>query len=201
MSHTSVPFPPKHLLGSCSHLDQEERFVSFVDRISSRAMSLSWRLVGGDTAAAEDVVQDSFIAAWKALPDFREDSSLDTWFFRILVRRAHNYRRWKSLRTFWKDPGEAECTDPNPMPEGDPFIRSMILEALNRLTHRQRETFVLVYLEGFTITESAEILKLRPGSIKSHLHRALTHLRSDLKHIKANSSPDDHRNYGDNHEA
>lgn len=185
MAHTTVNASPSPLTRPRAGLAQEEAFREFVDRAAPRAMRVAWRLVGGDSSAADDVVQEAFMAAWKALPGFRGDSTLDTWFFRILVRRAQNYRRWRSLRTLWSDPTERESADPKPVPCGDPLIRRRIVQALDGLTHRQRESFVLVHMDGFTVREAASILGLRPGTVKSHLHRALRHLRIDLEDLNS----------------
>ena len=78
-------------------LDLEQRFSLFVGTHRERARRLAWRLVGGDDGAAEDVTQDAFVKAYQGLSTFREEASLETWFYRILVRQAHNYRRWRSV--------------------------------------------------------------------------------------------------------
>ena len=73
----------------------EERFSALVASHRERALRLAWRLVGGDEAAAEDVAQEAFVSAYRALPRFRGDARLETWFYRILVNQAHRYRRWR----------------------------------------------------------------------------------------------------------
>ena len=78
--------------------DLEQRFSAFVATHRDRARRVAWRLLGGDESAAEDVAQDVFVKAYRALGRFREDSKLETWFYRILVRQAHNHRRWRALR-------------------------------------------------------------------------------------------------------
>ena len=59
-------------------------------------------------------------------------------------------------------------------------MRERIAQALAALTRRQREVFVLVHLEGYSVREAAELLERSPGTLKSHLHRALIALRCDL---------------------
>lgn len=197
MSHPIVKASSAPLAISQVDPAREEAFRAFVDRAAARAMGVAWRLVGGDSTGAEEVVQDAFAAAWKALPGFRGDSTLDTWFFRILVRRAHNYRRWRGLRTLWCDPMEREWVDPHPAPTGDPMLRQRILQALDRLTQRQRDSFVLVHMDGFSVKEAASILALRPGSVKSHLHRALQHLRTELADLKSADPRSEKRDTGE----
>lgn len=162
--------------------DVEREFEAFVDSHRDRAVRLAWRLVGGDHAAAQDVTQDAFVSAYRSLAKFRGEANLSTWFYRILVRKAHSYRRWLAVRTLWS--GEAaDLPHPAVDAPGDPALRRRITEALARLTRRQREAFVLVHLEGFTVREAAELMGSREGTLKSHLHRALRHLRVDLAEL------------------
>ena len=88
--------------------EREECFSTFVALQRDRARRLAWRLVGGDEAAAEDVTQEAFVKAYQALDSFRGEASLETWFYRILVRQAHNYRRWRAVRTLWQRESEEE---------------------------------------------------------------------------------------------
>ncbi|PIQ05004.1 MAG: hypothetical protein COW73_06800, partial [Nitrospirae bacterium CG18_big_fil_WC_8_21_14_2_50_70_55] len=78
------------------------RFRALVEEQRERAVRLAWRLTGGDRAAAEDVTQDALVAAYRALPRFRDEARLATWFYRILVRQAHSYRRWQRVREAWR---------------------------------------------------------------------------------------------------
>lgn len=162
-------------------VDREARFQAFVSSHRQRAVGLAWRLVGGDREAAEDVAQDAFARAWKALPRFREEAQLSTWFYRILVRQASNHRRREGLRRGWRaltgrEP-DREVVSP------DAPLRKRISAALDQLSAGQREAFVLVHLEGFTVTETATALGKAEGTVKSHLHRALKSLRGELAEL------------------
>jgi RNA polymerase sigma-70 factor (ECF subfamily) len=169
---------------SIAAADLERRFAAFVASHRDRARRVAWRLVGGDEAAAEDVAQEAFVKAYRALGRFREDSKLETWFYRILVRQAHNYRRWSAVRRRWSGGSEADLADPSAPAPSDPGLRRRIVEALDRLTRRQREAFILVHLEGFTVSESAALLGKPTGTVKSHLHRALRTLRTELADLQ-----------------
>ena len=70
--------------------------------------------------------------------------------------------------------------------DGDPGLRSRITTALDALSHRQREAFVLVHLEGLTVREAADFTGSPVGTLKSHLHRALTKLRNELGDLREN---------------
>jgi RNA polymerase sigma-70 factor (ECF subfamily) len=160
--------------------DLEARFAAFVREHRDRAVRTAWRLLGPDAEAAEDVAQDAFVRAYLGLGRFRGDASLGTWFYRILVRQAASHRRWRRLRERWGGLGNPEAPDPAPEAPGDPALRARISTALDRLSRTQREAFVLIHLEGFTVNEAAGIMGKAPGTIKSHLHRALRSLRGSL---------------------
>ncbi len=85
-----------------------------------------------------------------------------------------------SLRERWGGWGDPAAADPRPPPSGDPLLRRRIGEALAALSRTQREAFVLVHLEQFTVTETAAIMGKAEGTVKSHLHRALGALRREL---------------------
>jgi len=160
-------------------------FDAFVGTYRDRAVRLAFRLLRGDAAAAEDVTQNALLRAHRALANFRQEASLDTWFYRILVREVYRHRRWQAVRRMWS----AEITEArepvDERPSGDPGLRRRIAKALEQLTAAQREAFVLVHLEGFSISETAAILGKATGTVKSHLHRALESMRSDLADLRA----------------
>ena len=70
--------------------DLERRFSRLVAEHRDRAVGLAWRLLGGDSAAAEDVAQEAFLRAYRSLRTFREEAVLSTWFYRILINEADN---------------------------------------------------------------------------------------------------------------
>jgi len=163
--------------------DRDERFSAFVATHRERARRLAYRLVGGDEAAAEDVAQEAFVRAYTALDRFRGEATLPTWFYRILVRRAQNYRRWRAVREAFTGLWSGDAADPTPA--GDPGLRRRITAAVATLTRSQRVPFVLVHLEGFTVREAAAVLGKPEGTVKSHLHRALRTLRTELADLRA----------------
>ena len=161
-------------------LELEQRFRLFVASHRDRALRLAWRLVGGDDAAAEDVTQEAFVKAYQALGQFRGEASLATWFYRIVVRQAHHYCRWRTVRETWGALWNGRLTHSAALAAGDPLLRRRIADALAQLSRSQRETFVLVHLEGYSVREAAALLEKPEGTVKSHLHRALLTLRSEL---------------------
>jgi RNA polymerase sigma-70 factor (ECF subfamily) len=158
-------------------------FAAFVEARRDRAVRVAFRLLGGDEAAAEDVAQNAFLRAHRGLPRFRGDSSLDTWFYRILVREVQRHRRWQAVRRLFGGDPESAPEPVDPRPAGDPALRRRIADALERLPRGQREAFVLVHLEEQTVAEAAAVLGKAVGTVKSHLHRALSALRRDLADV------------------
>jgi RNA polymerase sigma-70 factor (ECF subfamily) len=165
--------------------DREQLFRTFVNSHRDRAVRLAWRLTGGDGAAAEDVAQDAFFKAYKVMAQFREESSLATWYYRILVRQAHSYRRWRAVRERWSQLWAPDMPNPYFGEPPDPRLRQRIVQALDHLPRGQREAFILVHLEGFTISEAAAVLKKSSGTVKSHLHRGLQALRTALADLNS----------------
>jgi RNA polymerase sigma-70 factor (ECF subfamily) len=162
------------------------RFDALVRAQRERVIGLAWQLVGGDRAAAEDVAQEAFLRAYRALPRFRDDAALETWLFRIVVRQAANHRRWAHLRRRLglDAPAPDDSLPAAAVPQGDPALVRRIAGALERLSGGQREVFVLVHLQGLTVVEAAELLGRAPGTVKSHLHRALVTLRAELADLE-----------------
>jgi RNA polymerase sigma-70 factor (ECF subfamily) len=171
-----------------------DRFMTLVKEERDKAIAIAYHMTS-DREAAKDVVQDAFYKAYKALPRFRGESKLSTWFFRILINQAKNYCRRRWLKNRWQSLHLHESQQntgldrPSEDPLPDSFamgaqLRQKIGVTLQRLTANQRAAFGLVHLEGMTVTETAKVLGLSPGTIKSHLHRALKKLRKDLFEFK-----------------
>ena len=170
--------------------DLERRFSRLVAEHRDRAVGLAWRLLGGDSGAAEDVAQEAFLRAYRGLGKFREEAVLSTWFYRILINEAQRYRRLRWLRRRVADEGAEEVAGARQQGPGDPGLRRRVARAIDRLPRGQREAFILVYLEGFTIQETAVTTGKALGTIKSHLHRALKSLRAELDDLRPAQKPD-----------
>jgi len=164
-------------------IDRERAFAAFVTAHRDRAVGMAWRLVGGDGAAAEDVAQEAFARAHRALGSFRGEASLSTWFYRILVNEAQRHRRWRWVRERFGGAMPDDPADPAPSPAGDPALRLRVARAVAALPRGQREAFVLVHLDGLSLREAAEATGRATGTIKSHLHRAVHALRAQLADI------------------
>jgi len=158
-------------------------FARFFESHVARARRLAWRLVGGDEAAADDVVQEAFAKAYRGLAGFRAEARLETWLHRIVVNEAASHHRRQRLWRLLIGGAPPEPTTPGDL-QGDPGLRRIISGAVGRLSRGQREAFVLVHLEGYTVREAAALCDKSEGSVKRHLHRALQRLREDLAPLR-----------------
>ncbi|MDJ0761845.1 MAG: RNA polymerase sigma factor [Myxococcota bacterium] len=131
------------------------------------------RRLAGQDADAEDVVQETFVRAWKALPKFRAEASFRTWLLQIGVNLCRNmFRRRK--------PTVPMVELAAPSSEADTLARQWLDQALAQLSSRYREVLVLHDVMELRHGEIAEILGLSVGTSKSQLHRARVKMRDLL---------------------
>jgi RNA polymerase sigma-70 factor, ECF subfamily len=136
----------------------------------------AWRaafLVVHDAAAAEDIAQESFLAAIRNLDRFDRRRPFGPWLHRIVVNRAIDWARARTLRA------ELELVDA-PAPVASPDVGSDIVEALRRLAPEHRAVIVLRHLLGYTPGEIARLLDLPRGTVNSRLRRGLDQLQETL---------------------
>ncbi len=133
-------------------------------------------LVVGDSTAAEDIAQESFLAAIRALDRFDRRRPFGPWLHRITVNRAIDYARARALR------GESVLPDtPDPAAAPRDQISDALLLALGELSPEQRAVVVLRHLLEYTPGEIAEMLGLPRGTVNSRLRRGLDHLRPAIE--------------------
>ena len=131
-------------------------------------------LVTHDAQAAEDIAQESFLAAIRALEGFDRRRPFGPWLHRIVVNRAIDWSRARRLRA------EVELTEAQVAPErGDPLSNDT-LAALARLSAEHRAVVVMRYLLEFTPGEIADALDLPRGTVNSRLRRGLDALAEEL---------------------
>jgi RNA polymerase sigma-70 factor, ECF subfamily len=135
-------------------------------------------LVVHDGAAAEDIAQEAFVAAVRALDRFDRRRPFGPWLHRIVVNRAIDWARARSLRREVGD--EALAAAPA---RGDPPARSLsegAVAALGGLSPDHRAVIVLRYLLEYTPGEIAKLLELPRGTVNSRLRRGLDALQETL---------------------
>ena len=131
----------------------------------------------GDKAVAEDLVQETFLRAWRFLDSLKDEGSAKSWLTTIL--RRENARRFERKQLEYSD---VEL-DTLPMDREDFDTRPEILalrNALRLLPAKYREPLVLQVLEGFNLEEIANIFDLPRNTVATRLHRARQKLRKHL---------------------
>ncbi len=166
---------------------EKQDFPTIYEKYYPKIVGYLRRLVGDHDA--EDVAQETFVKAAKALDGFRGDSSLSTWLYRIATNAAMDHLRKSASR-----PGDvpdddsetgAEAQDP-----GTPVLDTLLIRKdmnecirgiVDSLPDNYRSVLVLSELEGFTNAEICEVLGLSLDTVKIRLHRARTRLRKELE--------------------
>ena len=134
-------------------------------------------LVVHDAAAAEDIAQEAFLSALRALDRFDRRRPLAPWLHRIVVNRAIDFARARALR-----PETAADTVPEPAaPAAGPELGDDLVAALADLGPEHRAVVVLRHLLGYTPGEIATMLDLPRGTVNSRLRRALDALSLALE--------------------
>lgn len=150
-------------------------------RHSPRLYALVWRLCGGNAARADDVLQETFIAAWKALPQFRFQCALGTWLHRLAVNTAlMELRAHAASGHPVVDDADGEILAAVPDAARCQSTRMDLERALETLPPRARAVLVLHDIEGWKHQEIADQLQMAVGSSKAQLHRARGLLRARL---------------------
>jgi len=153
----------------------QDAFRELVERHRDRAYALALRMVRS-APDAEEVAQDAFVRAWRALPAFRGDARFSTWLYRIVARCALDRSAVLSRRRAREAPEEASwdvaAPESRPHPE-----REAIERMLAGLTDPQRAAVVLFYYEDRSVEQVAEILGMPANTVKTHLSRARAALR------------------------
>ena len=170
---------------------QQDAFAEIVERYSGTIYNLALRLMN-DAQEAEDVLQETFISAFRALERFEGRSRLSTWLYRIAYNAALMRLRKRRVSTVSLDePREMEdgellprqLVDWTTLPDDlllSKEFRGMLDTALASLPESLRSVFVLRDVEGLSTAETAEALGLTETNAKVRLHRARLALRERL---------------------
>jgi RNA polymerase sigma-70 factor (ECF subfamily) len=136
-------------------------------------------LVVHDAAAAEDIAQEAFLAAVRALDSFDRSRPFAPWLHRIVVNRAIDWARARSLR---REVGDEDALAEAPAPGDRPAsaLSSGVVTALGSLSAEHRAVIVLRYLLEYTPGEIARLLDLPRGTVNSRLRRGLDALQEQV---------------------
>lgn len=161
-----------------------DAYEVLVRRYYDRCLRYALRMLGDD-ADARDVVQDTFVRAYRGLSSYRDEGRFDAWLFRILLNRCRSAaaRRARRHKTFV--PLEPLGLHAGVAARGDVILlREEIAGALSKLSTAAREAFLLKYVEDLTYEEIAELTGDRVSALKMRVKRARDDLREQLEEVR-----------------
>ncbi|OLR93614.1 sigma-70 family RNA polymerase sigma factor [Actinokineospora bangkokensis] len=148
-------------------------------------LAYTTRLLNGDTHHAEDVLQETWLRAWRNLDKLTDTrGSVRGWLMRVAHNIAIDHHRARTAR-----PTEVTMPDNDPTStpaHTDDILDRMVVEtALDTLPHTHRQTLIEIYWADRTTTATATVLQIPVGTVKSRVHNALRTLRDTAPALTA----------------
>ena len=176
---------------SLARAGDAEAFCRLTEPLQTRLLRQAAAL-SGDLSAAEDLVAETLVEAWKSLARYDESCRFSTWLYAILLHRHQKWRRrarsrpvaLAGLPLFERDPLVARqksvpSPEPSPAEEAARNESSAHLRALiARLPEKHRRIILLRFYEDASLPDMAQVLGCPVGTVKSRLHHALEKLRA-----------------------
>lgn len=159
-----------------------DTFRELVESHARGVFRLAYRMTG-NPVDAEDMVQETFLRAWKQMPKFDGRASFGTWVHRICANCAYDLLRARARRR--EDAAqEGETAGSQPGPDRlalSAEIAGILGPALEELTEMERSAFILRHYEGMGIEEISRVLGVAEGAAKHSVFRAVQKLRRALE--------------------
>jgi RNA polymerase sigma-70 factor (ECF subfamily) len=181
--------PDESLAISRARAGDADAFRELVDRHSRAVFRVAYRITGR-AEDAEDVVQETFLRAYKQLDRFEARANFGTWLHRIAANCAVDLLRARPRREMSEDEETLDqlggTSDGHAMPSPERSmlgvqIRERITKALELLTEMERAAFTLRHFDGLSIEEISRMLGLRTNATKHSIFRAVRKMRKELK--------------------
>jgi RNA polymerase sigma-70 factor (ECF subfamily) len=170
----------------------EKAFRAIVEEFQDRVFNTCFGFLG-TREEAEDAAQETFIAVFSSVKDFREEARLSTWIYRIAVTSSlqaiRRKRRKKRFTLFFSSDGEndvlasvGDCSEnTHPLAQlENKELAGILYKAMNRLPESQRVAFTLHKIEGLPYKEIGDVMNLSLSSVESLIHRAKQNLQKHL---------------------
>lgn len=159
-----------------------EAFGVLVKRYQDQLVSYV-RYMGFDEAAAHDIVQDGFIRAFRHLRRCGDPSRFDGWLFKIVSNLCKTAGKKKTRRhtESIEDHSDLVSADPDPEQHTEASVlRDQVRAALETVPEDQREALVLMYLQGYSVGDIAEMTDVSKSAVKMRLKRGRDALKEEL---------------------
>lgn len=161
---------------------RQEAYAVLVRRYQEMVYNVAYRMVG-DTEAAKDIAQESFISAYSGLRGFRSDARFSTWLYRIVMNKCQDHLRKERPHVPVEEMAESVASTRN-NPEQE-LRRSQTIarlqSALDLLPAGYREVIILKHMEGLSYEEMEKVLGVKAGALKVKTHRAREMLKKVMK--------------------
>jgi len=167
----------------------EEAFAGLVERHSRNLFRLAYRMTGNEHDA-EEVVQETFLRAYRRLDQFKAQASVGTWLYSIaincardLLQQQKKHQEHRELESPERPSALEREAAGEPLPDRlalSAELSRQVALALRRLTSKERAALVLRHFEGLSIEEIGRTLGLRPSATKNSIFRAVRKLRRVL---------------------
>jgi RNA polymerase sigma-70 factor (ECF subfamily) len=178
---------PSWLVSECI-AGNEDAIETLVRQYEGSVFRLALSIVG-DTAEANEITQDTFIAALRAMPAYEEQKSFKAWLFTIAVNQSRSHLRKRktlerlkaSLTTLFHVEFQKQALPEEMVIQNEK--ESALWTALQQMDERHRTVVVLRYFHELSVTEIAEILSINEGTVHSRLYNAREKLKSALEYL------------------
>ncbi len=181
--------PDDRALVQAAQGGDREAFGALVSRHASSILSLTTRMLG-PTADAEDVAQEAFVAAYKALSRFQADSKFSTWLYRIAVNKCTDSLRARRPDISLDATGDEGAVAWETADEETPHwaleqaeLAWELDRGIQALPPLYRESFVLKHIEGLGYEEMSAILGVHRDTLKMRVYKARSLLCQSLAHL------------------
>ena len=170
------------LLISRARGGDREAFGALVEQYRDNVYRLAYRMCG-NAYDADEAAQEAFVAAWRALPNFRGDAKFSTWLYRLTTNAAIDVMRREKRHQTVGDGEMVDVADDADSPQETverTEQQEAVQKALSTLSEEYREVLLLRYMEELDYAEIAEVLQLPSGTVKSRINRAKAALKAAL---------------------
>ena len=157
---------------------------ALVLRWQPRLVRLAWRLTGHGEAA-RDLTQDAWLAIVRGIRGLDDAARFRTWACRIVANKCADWIRRRGVQRAAVNDLRQSTPHSSTKADAEATKQVQLSAALRQLPAEQRVVLALHYLDGFGISEIAEVLDLLPGTVKSRLHHARRSLKEVIERIES----------------